>query len=268
MKTLAVLLACCVIALMSCVDDQSLVKSSELHPRTSLDYTDAGTMHNDGLDLLMDNTTCEWAEMTRADALDSINEILGTYFEETLEEEYQNDGLSDLMDLMCNDWDFSDVLDEADNLVSTIESGYPLNAYESSLIHRFVDLFSINFLTATDAQKVDRIQDSLTVYFSLLSTNPLHYPQTELKAAIYLAYGSSVYWDGKGGTGGEVEHFVQLDCFGYLIGWAAAWIEDQGPGYSNSQSDQWRRIGCGVASGICMSRGKWWRVDDGEIFQH
>ena len=74
--------------------------------------------------------------------------------------------------------------------------------------------------------------------------------------------GSANYWynvedETPGGVEGFAWFIVQIDCIGYLAGWAQAWIGDQGPGYSNSQEAQWKRIGQGAVGAVgASSMGK------------
>jgi hypothetical protein len=266
MKTLNFLLVFAVAILFAACEKNELGSNSyKLNSRTSYDYTDAGDIHNACLSEIIESPN-EWSEMDREEGFTTIDGIMSTYFDEVLEESYENDGLEDAFDEMCDDWDFSDYLSLGNSRLSSLISGSAINVHETSMILRLRSLFSMNFVSLTEPQKVQRIQDSLDVFLAQIANYPANYPQSEVRAAVYLTYGSSSYWDTYGDTNGEVEKWIQIDAIGYLIGWGEAWLDDQGPGYSNSGSAQWKRIKAGIAGGVAGSSGKWFKATEGEIF--
>lgn len=155
------------------------------------------------------------------------------------------------MDDPLEDHTLSGFMDKYHELDSIRSGTSDLNESEEEYLDRLASLFSVDYSGLTDAQVGKILEDSLTVYTTMLMLYPVRY---ELRAGAYLGASSAEFWQNwDGDTEGELEKFVQLDLGGYLIGWINAWIDDQGPNYSTSWEAQKKRIAKGVRAGVGAS---------------
>ncbi len=238
-------------------------KSNPLSYRTEWGYSDSGDLHNSGLDYAK-NLEYDWDEMDEQEVIDSVTAITDRYATNELEIELSGPELSHLEDLLNTIFDdptFSDLTDTLNDYRTVLTNLTALTNSEESLLTRLKNLTSGSYLGLSNHQIALRIIDSLEMYDDLIKYNPTLYPRKEcLGAAVRLSLGSVNYWDEvngdlPGGLPGPVQGWVQVDCVGYLIGWAKAWWGEQGPGYSNSDEAQQRRIGKGIETGLQMSMG-------------
>jgi hypothetical protein len=80
---------------------------------------------------------------------------------------------------------------------------------------------------------------------------------SEAIALILLGIASAEYWvNDPGLTGGDVLPWIQVDCAGYLLGWAAAFYDDYSSGHDSGDRNRIRK---GVERGLGASVGRFFR---------
>lgn len=256
MKKYIFLTGICMAILFACTNDTITTfgdkNFSKIKIRTGFTYEDAGTLHNDGLEAVEESEN-KWSEMTIEEAVDGLDEILTPMLETEIDcENISSVDLEEFISLILDDHTLGDLDEALDDKIYDMSTN--LNSHESNLISRMRTLLDQPFTGLTEAQVSQRIIDSFTVYTYIVSNNPNNFPKKDFRASAYVGLGSANFWhDWSGNTGGDVENFIQVDLVGYLIGWLGAWLDDQGPGYSNSQEAQNRRIGKGLRTGISAS---------------
>jgi hypothetical protein len=152
------------------------------------------------------------------------------------------------------------IITEANNnrsIAMSYARGKINTAFNSGAISSSYRQFLIN-LTNILEENFGTNDKQLIVNETLSKLNLLKSSTTdiELLAPVNISIASTIYWGGNPKpTGGDVQGFWQLDCVGYIIGWAAAVIEDaDSPGGVTPQGGN-RRIREGLYGAAGASSG-------------
>lgn len=189
--------------------------------------------------------------MSINEGIDSLASIIIPFLEGEVGISIGPGDFHDVLSIILNDRTLGDLIELYDDTRNDVMSLSGLNATELNLQGRMMSVFNLNFGGLTDEEVADLLIDSFTVYTTVTGFQVI---RPEVRAAAYLGLSSAIFWKNWGGdTDDVIEAFIQVDLVGYLIGWMGAWLDDQGPNYSNSSEAQKARILKGVRTGVGAS---------------
>lgn len=212
-------------------------------------------MHNVGVDTVLKRVSLP---ITAEDILDVAEPLLDSLYEAALEEEVDIPTIY-IEDTSVLAIDVSVIVDTIKErmLNQQVES---FTQEEFELLDEFEAIFEKDYSGMTVQEIGDTILSQANLLMEEINVNKETYPHDEFIAFMSVLQGSGEYWLNYFSPDGAYlpeppdppSGIWLFDAAGYLVGWVDAWLDDQGPNYSNEWPAQKRRIGEGL-----KEAGKW-----------
>lgn len=259
------------LALISCQNDDygnlTTDGKNTVLPRT-FTFDASGDVHNNAIDSVeSDWENHDWENINNSDKADTLVSIVVPIIQDQVDP-YSGVTASSIntavaiCDAIADPDDFQVLVDTT---VARLNRTNEHTSSELFLLSRMLAVFELDFSSKTNIQIAQQVIDSFEVYTEEIENNPTLYTHLDFLAMAYVGLGSANYWYTVASTppgdigGGPMGLIIQIDCAGYLAGWAASWWNEvNSPGYSNDWPDARRRIGNGVIAAATASSFKRW----------